>query len=140
MHVYIMKAADRIKIGISKHPAQRRKALGRSVEVVYQSEPTACARQIERLSHDILTRAGLHHHGEWFNASVDQGIAAIRTATAESLDKPSKGRLVPVQVLLEHDDVAALLEYSEREGVALSRITRRALMAGMAAALKEAAP
>lgn len=82
MHVYVIQGSTGpIKIGFSKNPAKRlielQAAAARPLFIRYATFATNGPR-IEKGAHAILDGARLH--GEWFRASVEEGIAAITEA------------------------------------------------------------
>ncbi len=83
--IYVMRAEDgSLKLGHSKKPAARARQIGRPVEVVHQTDVLEHVEKIERLAHRVLALHGRHIRGEWFEASLDQAIAAIQTAVRQA--------------------------------------------------------
>ena len=87
-----------IKIGSTYNdPALRVRQIGRDCRLAYASAVMDGARKVERRAHRVLSLSGEHVHGEWFLASVQQGIEAIRLAERQyaGLELPLHGRLIP---------------------------------------------
>lgn len=72
-YIYIMKAADKIKIGITKDVEKRRKSLYYSspceVEILYSTR-VPNTRKVEKELHSKYDVE--RSHGEWFNLTEDQ--------------------------------------------------------------------
>lgn len=94
--IYIMRGDDgALKLGHSRNPEARAKQIGRPVKVVHQTDVIEHAERIERLAHRVLALHGKHIRGEWFEATLEDAIAAIETATrqAEGSELPLGGAL-----------------------------------------------
>lgn len=83
MTVYVMASpVGAVKIGLTQDVKSRLSGVQTGsphpIHVAFQIE-TEDDRRIEKLAHKILAHARLN--GEWFNASVDDAIRAIRQAT-----------------------------------------------------------
>ena len=94
--VYVVRAEDgTLKLGHSKDPINRAKDIRPKVEIVHQTDVLDQAEKIERLAHRVLALHGTHLRGEWFEASLDEAIAAIDIAIrqAEGSELPLGGKL-----------------------------------------------
>lgn len=83
--VYVIESEiGNIKIGIANNPARRladiRNASGLSLKLAHV-ELTNRASEIERAAHALLQDARVN--GEWFRTSVENGIAAVRSAVTK---------------------------------------------------------
>jgi len=77
--VYVLVASNgRLKIGSSANPTRRPKELGVDGEIVYETEIIEESEKVEKRAHRVLALYATHLRGEWFKATVDQAIAAIK--------------------------------------------------------------
>lgn len=109
-NVYVMKnELGLVKIGKSKNPLSRRRALrlasGLSVEIERVFEFNN-AHAVEQAAHILL--AAHRRSGEWFDVSVEDAIEAVKQAEIE-LSQPivhytkSKKRFAPLSMRLNTD-------------------------------------
>jgi hypothetical protein len=74
--IYIMRAEDRIKVGVSKHPAYRSDKLrlqygfGLVIEWAARGDDKQ-VRALELTVHRLLRKSPYHIKGEWYRASVE---------------------------------------------------------------------
>ena len=82
--VYVMRGDDgRLKVGHSRDPDRRSKELG-GIEILHTTPTLEQAERIERLAHRLLALSGKHVRGEWFEANLEDAIAAIETAVKQA--------------------------------------------------------
>lgn len=83
--IYVMRAEDgTLKLGHSIDPIKRARSVGKPVEVVHQTDVIEHVERIERLAHRVLALHGRHIRGEWFEAKLEDAIAAIETAVRQA--------------------------------------------------------
>lgn len=115
--IYVMRADDgTLKLGHSIDPARRSKNVGRSVEVVYETDVVEQAERIERLAHKVLALHGKHLHGEWFEATLGAAILSIDIAIrqAERQEFAMGGRLnhsIPPAVFVRRFEMRSNKEF-----------------------------
>ena len=74
--IYIMRAADRIKVGVSKFPAyrndvlRREDGLGLVIEWAARGDETQ-VRALELTVHRLMRKSPYHIKGEWYRATVE---------------------------------------------------------------------
>jgi hypothetical protein len=122
-HIYIMRRGDRLKVGCSKRPVERAKEVHAELLHVTPMQPQA--ERVEKIVHRLLRLAGKHHHGEWFNADIDETLSAIERALAihEGRELPLDAipRKKPTPLVVLHlpqwmlDKIDAIIEH-ERHG------------------------
>lgn len=87
MHVYVVEAPHGVKVGISRNPTARVRAIetqgGFESSRVWMSTARSDAQKIERKTHKLMNDA--RSVGEWFNATFDAAIDAIETAISGPL-------------------------------------------------------
>ena len=92
MHVYVIEAPHGCKIGVSKSPNTRLRALqtqgGFAASRVWVSFPCRFARKAESSAHAAL--AEQRTHGEWFDVDFDAAVETVETAICERADKLSE--------------------------------------------------
>ena len=85
MYVYVISASDdRQKIGKARDPEERRRLLqsGSTLPLdLVHSQRVQQPRNVEVCAHEKLASRRLH--GEWFNATRDEAISAVRAAVDE---------------------------------------------------------
>lgn len=101
--VYLMQAKDgTLKLGHSRCPEKRAREIWCQPELVFQTDVLKCAERIERLAHRVLVLHGKHLKGEWFAATIEDGINAIEIAVrqAENEELPLGGSLTAGRKLI----------------------------------------
>jgi hypothetical protein len=73
--IYIMRAVDRIKVGVSKNPAYRNDELKKETKQNLEIEWAARGREedvraLELALHRLMRKSPFHIKGEWYSASV----------------------------------------------------------------------
>lgn len=85
--IYVIKDANKYKIGISHDPIGRHKVIKTSnplCELIYYSVPIFNAYEIEAMLHNQLAEEGLHVGGEWFSvADANELFARINKLIIE---------------------------------------------------------
>jgi hypothetical protein len=122
--VYIIKSvSDLIKIGISFNPDGRLRGLqtanGEKLKLIYV-EPLqkGLARFVERSAHHILSHKRVE--GEWFNASTDEAIYVVKTATWIVRDCFDNGSIDPFKNKARIDAVVRAKNKTENADERLS--------------------
>lgn len=84
--IYVMDAGDARKVGIAVDEHSRAKLIAKEIEaqvrVCWLSDASNDAWMVEALAHKILWADGYHIDGEWFSASVEKCVEAVRCAAA----------------------------------------------------------
>lgn len=80
--VYILNGPNgNVKVGHSKNPTKRAAQIGKDVSVRYVTGLIKEAERVEKLAHRMLEKSGSRiERSEWFIASVDEAITAIKKA------------------------------------------------------------
>lgn len=87
--IYVMDDGRYRKIGFSSDPERRAKQVGPLARVVFEIE-AADHVNVERAAHIRLSDRRVA--GEWFDASVDEAIEAVRHALENPYDPTKAGR------------------------------------------------
>jgi hypothetical protein len=85
--IYIMRAVDRIKVGVSQFPAYRNDELKKQTKMNIEIQWVARGiesevRELEQAVHKLLRKSPFHIRGEWYRASVDS-VANVVLALAK---------------------------------------------------------
>ncbi len=79
--VYVMQGdGGTLKVGVSNAPLRRLREVTSAVGLIYETEPLQDPFKVEELAHRILIKSGKHISGEWFAASPEDAIEAIKNA------------------------------------------------------------
>ena len=95
--VYVLLAHDGlIKVGSSSDPERRLKELRVNGRIAYQTNVISESEVVERRAHRVLALTAQHVRGEWFVATVDQAIGAIKDAQRQVVrsELPLGGELI----------------------------------------------
>lgn len=143
--IYVMKAPDQVKVGISNSPKTRRLALSIDTKldlvIAYSAFPgDKNARSLEKRAHELLADWSLG--GEWFRASAEDAIAAVIQAAKElglTLSDHRDGR-VPILFRAEPDIKDALDEAAINDNRSLANLVEKIITEHVRGYLPEPKP
>lgn len=129
-HVYVLEAVEgAYKIGHSRNPAKRQKALGAHLTLVHQTEEHGQAERLEKAAHRILEAAGKTRKGEMFLVSLQEALDAIREAEILLIGGWSPPEFTRTFTLrADKDFIAAVSELQIGTAFTKSDVIRRAVM------------
>lgn len=88
--VYVAACGDKLKIGISDTPRRRlislQNGMGAKFDAIWVIGPVEDAARIESIAHQRLKE--VRAVGEWFNAPIKKGIAAVQRAVKIAAQLP----------------------------------------------------